>query len=251
MRTYIKDKDGLVEPIGFSDHFAIIGSLGVANLRVKNSVIGVTYDETDRLLQTNKNHWESLGAQVGLGYVHYFRGNTGYLGQAQWFPFIQPQVNVHFINGNPGIKGNVQLFESQDSNQLFFNAPVYSTRLMFDTALTVVARSPFSLYAIGGIGNAWNRMKYSDKTIGYEVNCNESISLRSHTHANFAWEVGGGLMANISNRIALNFQYLYADLGKARSSVIVNDSANHAPLYLPPIFNLSAQTLTLGLHIAI
>lgn len=248
---YIKDKDGLLEPIGSPNHFEIIGALGVANLRAGSSVMGVTFDETDSLLQTNKNHWNTFAAQAGLGYIYYFRGITGYSDQVQWLPLIEPQVNVYYLNATPGIKGDVLLFESTASNQLSFTAPVYSTRLMFDTTLTVVARNPFSLYAIGGVGNAWNSMKYSDTNLIDGIPCNDGLSLNSYTRSSFAWEVGGGLTANINNRVAFSVQYLYADLGKARSSANINVGAITTPLTVPPGFNLRAQTVSFGLHVAV
>lgn len=249
---FMRDKYGLLEPVESPDRFEIIGALGVASLRAGNSLLGVTRSETDTLVQTNRNQWNSFAAQLGVGYLHYFGNALRYSDQTQWFPSIEPQVNIHYIDKNKTIKGDVWRFQSPAFNQLTFEAPVRSTRLMFDTALTVMSRKQFSLYIIGGIGNAWNRMAYKDRDNQPRDPCaNETLNLQANTRSNFAWEAGGGLMYTINDRMALTLQYLYADIGKASSSSNGTSGTITVPVIVAPRFDLNAQTASIGLHFAL
>ncbi|MBA2657133.1 MAG: porin family protein [Tatlockia sp.] len=245
----LKDKDGFLTPS--PNRWEIIGALGIANLRTGNSLLVVTSDEIDKLVQTNKNRWNTFAAQLGFGYFYYLSETRGYSEQAQWFPTLEPQINVYYLNSRQGIQGQVKLFEDATSTQISFKAPISSTRLMFDTALTVVTKNRFSLYAIGGIGSAWNRMRYSDADLVNEDPCFNGLNLDSNTHSNFAWEVGAGLMTKINNRLSVNLQYLYADLGKASSSETGTIGAFALPLLAAPHFDLRSQTVLLSVHIAV
>ena len=48
------------------NHFDLIGAGGVANLMAGDGFLGVTSSETDRLVQTNRNAWNTFTGQVGL-----------------------------------------------------------------------------------------------------------------------------------------------------------------------------------------
>jgi len=234
------------------NHFELIGALGVARLNTGNSNLGVTSSETDRLVQTNSNNWNTFAGQLGIGYVYYFANAQRYSDQLQWFPSVEPELNAYYLSKNSAVTGDVWRFGSPAFNQLTYKIPVRSSRLMLDAALTILSQQQFSLYAKGGIGNAWNRISYSD--IDNEPNdpCpNQRLHLNSNTRSNFAWEAGGGVSYAFNDRVALSLEYLYADLGNTRGSAYGNTGTITVPVIVPPRFNLVAQTGLLGIHIAI
>ncbi|KTD09354.1 SPOR domain-containing protein [Legionella jamestowniensis] len=236
--------------VGSPNRFEVLGALGIANLRADNSRLGVTSFEIDTLVPNN-NKWNTFAAQLGVGYVYYFGDAQRHSDEVQWFPSIEPQVNGYYLDGNSSIQGEVWRFESSEFNGLSFKSSVQSTRLMFDTALTIVSRQYYSLYVIGGIGNAWNRLSYKDSD-NEDGSCSiGNLNLNSRTHSNFAWEAGGGLMYSYNDRVALTLQYLYTDLGEAGSSASGTFGSISLPVIVPPRFDLSAQTVSLGIHVAV
>ena len=106
------------------------------------------------------------------------------------------------------IKGDVWRFGDPSFNDMTYNMPIESYRLMFDTALTIVSKRQYSLYAIGGIGNAWNPVGYNDADRNGMPCPDQFLNLNSTTRSSFAWEVGGGLSYALSNRFALFFGIL-------------------------------------------
>lgn len=183
-KVVIGDKDGL-DPTA-PNHIDIIGALGVASLSAGDGYLGVTSSETDRLVQTNSNSWNTFAAQLGIGYVYYLGNYNPYSDKAQWFTAIEPELNGYYL-GRSSIKGDVWRFGSPDFNDMTFNMPIDSYRLMLDGALTVVSKRQYSLYAIGGIGNAWNRVGYSDADRNGIPCADQFLSLNSNTRSSFAW----------------------------------------------------------------
>lgn len=239
-----------IGPIANPNHFEILGAVGVANLRADDGYIGVTSSENARLVQTNQNDWDTFTGQIGIGYVYYFPGKLPYSENTQWFPAIEPEVNGYYIAKNT-LTGDVWRFGNSNWNDMTFRMPIQSTRVMFDTALTIVSKKQYSLYAIGGIGTAWNRVSYSDADRNGIPCADQSLNLRSDTHSNFAWEAGAGLSYAFNNRISVSLEYLYTDLGKASSSASGSTGTITAPVIIPSHFNLAAQSALLGLHIAL
>jgi hypothetical protein len=240
----------LVAPVKSANHFEVIGGLGIAKLNAGNGELGVTSSETDRLVQTNSGSWNTFGAQLGAGYVYYMRNAQQYSENVQYFPSIEPELNLYYLNSN-SIDGNVWRFNNSNFNQLTYDIPLRSTRLMLDAALTVASYKQFSVYAIGGIGNAWNRTSYSDVD-GANTPCpDQRLSLGSHTNSNFAWEAGAGLAFAFNNRINLSLEYLYTNLGRIQTSGSGNIGLITAPIISPAHFNLKSQTALLALHIAL
>ena len=244
----IENKEG-VEPTA-PNHIDIIGALGVASLSASDGYLGVTSSETDRLVQTNGNSWNTLAAQLGVGYVHYFRNYSPLSDQVQWFTVLEPELNGYYL-GRSSIKGDVWRFGDPTFNDMTFNMPIESYRLMFDTALTIISKRQYSLYAIGGIGNAWNRVGYSDADRNGTPCVNQFLNLNSATRSSFAWEVGGGLSYAFNNRFALSLEYLYADLGRAKTPGTGFTGTITSPVLVPASFKLTSQAALLGLHIAI
>jgi len=232
------------------DRIEVIGAGGIANLRAANSHLGVTSSEVDLLLPNNKNKWNNFTAQAGVGYVHYFPGAVEYSESRQWFPSIEPQVNGYYIE-RTNIKGDVWRYGSQNFNDMTYTMPIQSTRLMLDGALTIVSQQQYSLYAIGGIGNAWNRASYRDADRDSVPCIDQRLSLNASTHSGFAWEVGAGLQYAFNHRAALSLQYLYADLGTAKMSSGGNTGTITTPVVVPSGINLTSHAVLLGLHVTL
>jgi opacity protein-like surface antigen len=127
-----------------------------------------------------------------------------------------------------------------------------SARVMVDGALTVVSKKNLSLYAIGGIGNAWNLLSYKDADNSNAADCpNQGLNLGRKTTSNFAWEVGGGLTFSIHPRVLFSFEYLYADLGQAKTSSSGNTGTIAIPKITPAQLDLDSQALLFGLHVTL
>lgn len=231
-------------------HFEIIGALGIAKLKMGDSTLGVDARETDKLVQTN-NQWNTFAAQLGVGYVHYFRNAQQYSDEAQWFPAIEPELNLYYLGSNSAIKGDALRYGSSDFNDFSYTIPVHSTRLMLDAALTIMSWKKLSVFAIGGIGNAWNRVGYRDQDKG-DGDCSDPrLNLNSNTRSSFVWEIGGGVNYAFNNRVGLSLEYLYTDLGKVNFSAEGDNVDVANPVIVPARFRLKAQTVLLGLHIAL
>lgn len=229
------------------NHFEVIGAGGVAKLKAGNSSLAITSDETDTLDQTNSNSWSTLAGQLGVGYIYHFCGLQRCPNDFQWFPSIEPQLNVYQLSSD-SIEGNVLRFGM--FNQGTFDIPVRSTRLMFDVALTIAAWNQFSLYAKGGVGHAWTRLSYSD-SINTNPGCHMDLNLSSYTNSNFVWETGAGVLYDFNNRFGVSLEYLYANLGRVKTSTQGSVSTFTIPTISAASFNLKSQTALLGLHIAV
>ena len=204
--------------------------------------------------ETNSNAWNTLAGQLGFGYVYYFGHAQKYSDCVQWFPSIEPELNVYYLSSN-SIKGDVWRFDNSAFNDLTFDIPLRSTRLMLDAALTVASWKQISIYAIGGIGNAWNRIGYSDKDNDngdVTDTCPEQrLSLNNRSQSKFVWEAGAGATYAFNDRFGLSLEWLYTNLGNVRTSGSGDTATITAPVIVPAHFNLKSQTLLLGLHIAV
>jgi outer membrane autotransporter protein len=230
-------------------YFEVIGAASLSKVRAGNAQLGVTSDETDTLVQTNRNAWRSWGAQLGLGYVYFIGDAQRYFDGAQWFPMIEPELNVYYNNYKN--RGDVYRFGNAAFNQLTYNMPIRSTRLMLDAALTVVSYRQLSAYGIAGIGNAWNRVAYRDTTNSGDTCNTQQVSLNNLRKSRFVWELGAGVAYDMSDRVGLSFEYLYTDFGKLRTSGAGNTGLITTPVISPAGFRLRTQALLLGLHVAL
>jgi hypothetical protein len=233
------------------NHYEAIGALGIANLRASNGNIGVTSNETDRLVQTNSSNWNTFDAQIGAGYVYYFEQRRHPPKTVQWFPAVEPQINLYYLNSNTGVKGDVWRFGNSSFNQLTYKIPVRSTRLMVDVALTVVKKLQSSLYVKAGIGNAWNRLSYSDADNGTGDCVDQTMNLSASTRSNFAWELGLGFLHDFNNHAGLSLEYLYTSFGTVKTSASGSSGTITSPVISPASFPLRAQTVAFGLHYGI
>lgn len=233
------------------DHPEIIGALGVGDLMPGSGQLGVTNSETDFLVQPNGNNWNVFGAQAGVGYVHYFPGALQYSENLQWFPSIEPKLNAYYL-GQETFSGDVWRFNSSAFNEMTYTMSIQSVRLMADGALTIMSKKKYSLYAIGGIGNAWSYLSYSDTDNANAAPCaDQGLNLGKNMHSSFAWEVGGGITYTYNPRVLLSLEYLYADLGRAETSAIGNTGTITSPHITPAQFNLNSQAILAGLHVTL
>jgi opacity protein-like surface antigen len=234
----------ILEPIA-GNHFEVIGGLGIAGINASNASMRVTSSEVDTLVQTNNNDWNTFAAQLGIGYLYFLNGAQEYSENLQWFPWVEPEINGYYL-GQSTFKGSVWRFGS-----MAYSMPFQSTRLMFDTALTIASKKQYSLYVIGGIGNAWNRVGYSDSDNSSLPCADQHLALNTTTNSSFAWEVGAGLAYSLNNRVALSLEYLYTDLGQAKTPNSGNTGTITAPVLTSANFNLTSQAALLGLHVAL
>lgn len=233
------------------NHFEGIGALGIANLWGNNSELGVTSSESDTLVQRNRNNWGTLDVQLGAGYVYYFHQRNHPPKTTQWFPAIEPQLNLYYLNSNTGLQGNVLRFNSPAFSQLTYRMPVRSLRLMLDVALTVVKKQKNSLYVKAGIGNAWNRIGYSDYANAGSGCTDQQLSLNTSAHSHFVWELGVGVLHDFNNHAGLSLEYLFTDFGRVQTSAQGNSGGITTPIIVPASFIMKAQTVALGLHYAV
>lgn len=246
----ISDKDGLAMPVKGPNHLEVIGALGIASLNAGDGYLGVTSSETDRLVPTNNNEWGALTAQLGIGSIYYLHNALQYSDYLQWFPWIEPELNAYYLGGK-SIEGDVWRFGSPYFNDMNYNISINSYRLMFDTALTVVSKKQYSLYAIGGIGATWNRAAYSDADMTSLPCADQYINLNSNTRSSFAWEAGAGLSYALNNRYTISLEYLYVDLGRIKTSDTGTTGAITNPVLVSSEMKLTSQAALLGLHVAI
>lgn len=230
-------------------YFEIIAAGSLSQVRHTNSKLGITSSETDSLVQRKDNDWDSWGAQVGVGYVYYIGGARRFCSDLQWFPMLEPQINAYYSNYRN--KGDVFRFGSPSFNELTYSTHIRSTRLMFDTALTVLSRCGFSTFVIGGLGDASSRVRYSD-TVNSDITCDiQNINLDSKSNSHFVWELGAGLNYAFNCRVGVSAEYLYTDFGKLNPSRSGNTGIIAQPIISPANFNLHTQAVLLGLHVAL
>jgi hypothetical protein len=74
--------------------FELIAAGSISKVHAGNAQLGVTSDETDSLMQTNDGNWGSWGGQMGLGYVYLLSNAQRYSDVVQWFPMVEPELNV-------------------------------------------------------------------------------------------------------------------------------------------------------------
>lgn len=243
----------LTSPAVFAAHtpgyFDVIAAGSISQVKAGNGRMGITSDETDTLVQTNDNNWNSWGGQLGLGYVYFLGNSQRNSEQLQWFPMFEPELNVYYNRYKN--KGNVYRFGSPEFNDLTYSMPFQSTRVMLDGALTIESWRQFSTYVIGGIGNSWNRIGYSDAFKSSDGCSVQNLSLSNKTSSKFVWELGAGIAYAINNTVGLSFQYLYTDYGTLSTTAQGNTGALTLPLLSPARFTLHTQALLLGLHVMV
>ena len=119
---------------------------------------------------------------------------------------------MYYLNGD-AIEGDIYENNDPNFNTRSYDMNLQSIRAMFDVGLTVVKINWLSVYAIGGIGVAWNEVSLNAKPnqLGLEEDI-EGYELQSENSSGFAYEFGGGLSAELRKDLAITLEYLYSGL---------------------------------------
>lgn len=219
---------------------------GASTLDAEDTSLVITGSETDLLTQTNEGDWESFTLQAGFGYVYPLTDRLT-TGAVNWFPNINPQINVYYLNGD-GVQGDVYQYQSADFNTMDYSMNLQSVRAMFDLGLTVARIDWFSVYAIGGIGVAWNELDFNATPNQFGLDCGvEGYQLDSENSSGFAYEFGGGITAALRKDLAISLEYLYTGLTDVELGNSPTDSDFN--IYGSEL-DINSQSIMLGLHFA-
>lgn len=141
-------------------------------------------------------------------------------------------VGINFYNLSFTNTGTVYQFGDSSLNNLSYRLPVNSSRMMLDGKMTFSPGRQLSPFILAGVGAAWNRLSYSDTPVIAGIS---NINLEPNQQLKFAFEVGAGVQAMISQATSLYIEYLYADAGHARTSYYGNPNivgAIEVPLHI-------------------
>jgi opacity protein-like surface antigen len=192
--------------------------------------------ETDSVLKNNISN--SATWKLGVGY-HFFADQ---LQQRSFFnDFL---VELNFYQSWATINGNVWQYQLPQFNNFTFKAPLTSYRLMLDVKPGLFTVSRISLYPILGIGNSWNDIAYNETVTGTGVPAGSNYLLGRSTNTNFAYDLGVGLRADITEHISASLEYLYSNLGNISPS---STSKNSNAIISAPTFDVYNQSLLLGI----
>lgn len=231
------------------DHYELIGAYGIAKGNWGDLQLGVTSNETDTLKQTNQSTWNAPVGQIGAGYVYYREHARAYSRYVQWLPSIEPEVN--FYASSNRINGTVYRFNNPGYNDLNYGSTINTMRLMLDAALTIVSKSKYSLFAIGGIGGARSTISYSDNGNGNDGCGLPSLTLNNNNHKSFVWELGTGVAYAFTDRGNLSLEYLYTNYGNLKLPTSINNGSLTAPQISSTYARFYTQSVLLGLHIGL
>jgi len=214
--------------------FLALGAFGAVD--TSDFVISETESWKDKF-SPNDESWEAWSAQLGVGYMIPLFDAEEYSDEVQWFPGIEPQLNVYYLDGNTD--GDVYLFESPDFNNARYGLDIESTRLMFDTALTFASWRNVSVYGLAGLGIAWNHVGFN---ITPDDDCPYTLYPESRSQTNFAYEFGGGVTFDITERVAFSAEYLYTGFSDVDVKMNGYESDN---------IELNSQAVFFGFRVAI
>ncbi|MGA2654403.1 MAG: outer membrane beta-barrel protein [Gammaproteobacteria bacterium] len=225
-------------------HWEILLLGGIATLDADSTLIHASDIQTDQITQTNEDDWKSWSVQLGLGYIIPFSDDDD-ADNLQWFPSIEPQINVYYLKGN--VDGYVDRFYQYPGNysDTDYHSRFESTRLMFDLALTFAAYQDFSIFGIAGIGPSWNRMTYDTG-----VSEGAELHLHANTQTNFAYEVGGGINYAMCEQLSITAQYLFTGFTDVALGNNGTEGGDREITVESEDFNLNAQSILLGLRFA-
>jgi opacity protein-like surface antigen len=231
------------------NHFEVIAGLGISAIDADDSYLAITSNETDKLVQTNNHRWNTLVGQLGAGYVFFFPNKLRFSPETQWFTSLEPELNFYYAANQ--VKGDIYRFSDPNFNDFTYKTTITTSRLMLDAALTIVARSAYSLFVIGGIGNSWSTVGYHD-TQDAGASCSVSALSNHDKHrSHFAWELGAGVAYAFNDKVNLSLEYLYTDFGTMDLSGTLQNTALTTTQTAQSSFNLNTQAVLLDLHVAL
>ena len=156
------------------------------------------------------SHWDStLGGSLAVGYDFSKRLRVPVRGELEYAAFTKAEVE-EWPKGWPQDKFR----QSNNVQTLFVNA-------YYD----INTGTRFTPYVGAGIGAGFIRTKGRDHYTGMYVS--EVDNTDSKTVTNFAWNIGLGLGYQITNNIALDMGYRFADLGKVKTNWLKWSTPGH------------------------
>lgn len=215
----------------------LTGMLGIANMQQDNSSYNLTSNETHQLVQTDTQSWDAWSLQLGAGF------DVPLSDDRKWLTKVTPQINYYILN-NAQLDGEVYRFEDIDDNDAAYNMNFNSTRLMFDTALTIYELRKLSFYGIAGLGIAW-----TDLTLALEPYPDshlEPLHFNSGEDSGFAYEFGAGVTYELNDELDIALQYLYTGF----SDVAITGQDDIFTVTDSNI-NVSSQSLLLGFNLSV
>lgn len=198
--------------------------------------------QTDSLIQDG-NDWGSWTIAIGVGYDYPLQ-EPNPENEVDWFPTVTPQLNLYYLHGGD-IDGDVYLYQQPSLNLASYTSEFHSTRLMLDIDLTVFEIEEFSVFALGGLGVAFNS---TGLNVMYDNPAFTDFSLESTSTTSFAYEFGAGMAYDITDDWGVYLEYLYANLGDAN----VNGTSNAGDVFISDSdIEMTSQSIILGMTFAI
>lgn len=169
------------------------------------------------------------------------------------FKIHAPSTQNYFLDS---VGAGIDLFQITNFNQtgkvLQFNLPEFENytytlnlnnlRIMADFDLDFhPIQQYFTPFIEGGIGGARTAISYNSAPILPVVSPNFILPNESSWH--FAYQAGAGIKYEATTYLVLSLRYLYANMGKANSSIL----GSSAVLATPLTVNMSTQNYLLGL----
>lgn len=202
-------------------HAVVSVAAGAAFNDFDNAKLAVTTTETDTLHNKNNNNAAFISA-IGLGYQ-----------------VCNIYAGLGLYNTNLEDKGSVYLFGSPSLSDFKYHLPIHTTRLMLEGKLYGPAWYKLSPYFAAGIGASWNRNKYSETSV---FDGEPGIILAKREQLKFAYQAGVGIQTPITQSLSAFAEYMYANLGHAKTSVYGN-----TPIIAPVSIPLHINSLLIGL----
>lgn len=227
-------------------YWEMVGGLGLSQIKVGNSLIGVTAFETDLIRQNNENlHW--LLAHVGVGFVYYLASTDAYFCKITWFPSIEPILNLSYYDLHA--EGPVYRFNNRNLDaSLSFDMPIRTTTLMLDILLNVISVYHFSLFVLGGAGAAWSHINYTDSPYTNNPFARPGLDLETRMQSNYVYEWGAGLSYMFTPHFKMALEYLYTHVGNFKTSGRGTLDGLRDPVVYPATFSLRTQAVILDAY---
>lgn len=224
----------------------LVGGLGMAQIFTGKSFIGISNAEQDWVSQTNFNHFQSVIGNIGLGYVHFLSNSERYFETFSWFPSVETILNLYFADLTA--KGHVFLFNNPNFPTSTFEMPIRTTNLMIDVIVNIISYQHFTWYVLGGIGEAWTRVSYSDAPDSIGAPSRPALDLRDRTQSHSTYEWGTGISYAVNCNLRVVFAYLYTHIGNFKTSENGTLDGVNTVLVSPAAFSLRTQALMLQLQ---
>lgn len=230
-------------------YYEFVGGFGLAQVIIGKSFIGVTPTETDLLYQFNYRAFRSGVFHAGIGYLSFLNASERYFCKKTWFPSIEPILNLYYFNLTA--KGHVFLFNNPGLSTSTFNMPIKTTSLMIDVLLNVVSYRHFTLFVLGGVGESWSQINYTDSPNATGLIRRPPLHLNTRSQSNMLYEWGAGISYAVNPDVKLAVEYLYTHIGNFRTSGTGRLGGIPSPGVAPAGFSLRTQALFLDAYVSL